>query len=119
MLAFYRLADVCIVTALHDGMNLVAKEYVAARADGDGVLVASRFAGVAGEFEQSLRVNPYATDEVAAALHLALSLDAAERRTRMAGLRATVAHNNIYRWAGKMVSELGRIAARRSLEDAA
>jgi trehalose 6-phosphate synthase len=119
LLALYRLADVCVVTALHDGMNLVAKEYVAARADGDGVLVASRFAGVAGELEQSLRVNPYAADEVATALHQALSLDEPERRARMAALRATVAHNNIYRWAGKMVSELGRIAARRSLENAA
>jgi alpha,alpha-trehalose-phosphate synthase [UDP-forming] len=116
VLAFYRLADVCVVTALHDGMNLVAKEYVAARSDGDGVLLLSRFTGAARELEQSLRVNPYAADEVAAAMYQALSMDEAERRARMAALRETVARNNIYRWAGKMVNELGRIAARRTLE---
>ncbi len=116
ILAFYQLADVCVVTALHDGMNLVAKEYVAARPDGDGVLVLSRFTGSARELEQSLRVNPYATDEVAGALHQALCMDEAERRARMTALRATIGQNNIYRWAGKMVSELGRIAARRTLE---
>jgi alpha,alpha-trehalose-phosphate synthase [UDP-forming] len=116
VLAFYRLADVCVASSLHDGMNLVAKEYVAARPDGDGVLVLSRFTGAARELDQSLQVNPYATDEVAATLHLALSMDEAERRGRMAALRETVARNNIYRWAGKMVSELGRIAARRRLE---
>jgi alpha,alpha-trehalose-phosphate synthase [UDP-forming] len=115
ILAFYRIADVCVVTALHDGMNLVAKEYVAARPDGDGVLVLSRFTGSAREFEQSLRVNPYATDDVAAAMHQALCMEETERRARMAALRETIARSNIYRWAGKMVSELGRIAARRKL----
>src|SRR5262249_48091359 len=119
VMAFYRLADVCVATSLHDGMNLVAKEFVAARPDGDGVLVLSRFAGAAQELEQCLQINPYATDELARTLHQALSMDEAERRTRMAALRETVARNNIYRWAGKMVSELGRIAARRSLEVAA
>ncbi len=119
VLALYRLADVCVVTPLHDGMNLVAKEYVAARADGDGVLVLSHFAGAARELEQCLPVNPYATDELAAALHQALSMDEAERRARMGALRATVAQNNIYRWAGKIVAELGRIAGRRTLETGA
>jgi trehalose 6-phosphate synthase/phosphatase len=116
VLAFYRLADVCMVTSLHDGMNLVAKEFIAARSDGDGVLLLSHFTGSARELEQSLQVNPYAVDEVAATIHQALSMDEAERRARMAALRVTVAQNNIYRWAGKMVSELGRIAARRALE---
>jgi trehalose 6-phosphate synthase len=119
VLAYYQLADVCVVTSLHDGMNLVAKEYVAARSDGDGVLVLSRFTGSARELEQSLRVNPYAADEVAAAMHQALCMDEAERRARMAALRETVAQNNIYRWAGKMFNELGRIAARRTLETSA
>ena len=116
VLAFYRLADVCVASSLHDGMNLVAKEYIAARADGDGVLVLSRFTGAARELEQSLQINPYAVDDVATALHQALSMDEAERRARMAALRETVARNNIYRWAGKIVTELGRIAARRKLE---
>jgi trehalose-6-phosphate synthase len=116
VLAFYRLADVCVASALHDGMNLVAKEYVAARADGDGVLVLSRFAGAAPELEHSLQINPYATNETAATLHEAICMDETEQRRRMAALRETVARNNIYRWAGKIVSELGRIAARRTLE---
>ncbi|MCX8073879.1 MAG: trehalose-6-phosphate synthase [Candidatus Binatia bacterium] len=116
VLAFYRLADVCVVSALHDGMNLVAKEYVAARPDLDGVLVLSRFTGVARELEEAIQVNPYAVDELADALHLALNMDPNERRARMAALRDTVARNSIYRWAGKIVSAMGRIAARRRFE---
>jgi alpha,alpha-trehalose-phosphate synthase [UDP-forming] len=119
VLAFYRLADVCVATSLHDGMNLVAKEYIAARPDGDGVLVLSRFAGAAQELEQCLQINPYATDELAATLHQALSMEETERRARMTALREAVGRHNVYRWAGKMVSELGRIAARRRLEEAA
>ncbi len=119
VLAFYQLADVCVVSALHDGMNLVAKEFVAARPDGDGMLVLSRFAGAAEELEQSLRINPYSVDELAAALHQALCMEEGERRARMGALRETVVRNDIYRWAGKIISELGRIAARRSLEVAA
>ncbi|MFQ5667503.1 MAG: trehalose-6-phosphate synthase [Candidatus Binatia bacterium] len=119
LLAFYRLADVCVASSLHDGMNLVAKEYIAARSDGDGVLVLSRFTGSARELDQSLHINPYAADETAATLHQALCMQETERRRRMAGLRKAVARNNIYRWAGKMVNELGRIAARRHLETAA
>jgi trehalose-6-phosphate synthase len=118
LLALYRLADVCVTTPLHDGMNLVAKEYVAARADGDGVLVLSEFTGSAREFEDSVRINPYAIDETATRLHQALTMEEPERRARMAALRETVARNNIYRWAGKMVTALGRIAARRSMEAA-
>jgi alpha,alpha-trehalose-phosphate synthase [UDP-forming] len=116
LLALYRLADVCVTSPLHDGMNLVAKEYVAARADGDGVLVLSEFTGSARELEDSLQINPYAVDETASTLYQALCMEGAERRARMAALRETVARNNIYRWAGKMVTALGRIAARRSLE---
>lgn len=116
VLAFYRLADVCVVSSLHDGMNLVAKEFVAARPDLDGVLVLSRFTGVARELEEALQVNPYAVDELAAAMHQALSLEPNERRARMSALRDTVQRNNIYRWAGKIVSAMGRIAQRRKLE---
>jgi len=116
VLAFCRLADVCVVSSLHDGMNLVAKEYVAARCDGDGVLLLSRFTGSARELHQSLQINPYAPDDIAAALQQALTMDEGERRTRMAAMRQTVARNNIYRWAGKLISELGRIDTGRRLE---
>ncbi len=114
ILALYRLADVCVASSLHDGMNLVAKEYVAARADGDGVLVLSRFTGAARELDQGLQVNPYAVDEMAAALDQALRMPEPERRQRMEALRETVRRNNIYRWAGKMFVQLGRIALRRA-----
>jgi trehalose 6-phosphate synthase len=117
VLACYCLADVCVTTSLHDGMNLVAKEYVAARADGDGVLVLSRFTGSAQELEQCLQINPYAIDDVADTLQAALAMDETERRSRMQALRETVWRNNIYRWAGKMVDELGRIARLRSLDE--
>jgi len=118
VLALYRLADVCLVTALHDGMNLVAKEYVAARGDGDGVLILSRFTGSARELEQALCVNPFDVEQVTAALRQALTMDEPERRTRMGALRDTVARNNVYRWAGKMVLEMGRIAAQRTFASA-
>jgi alpha,alpha-trehalose-phosphate synthase [UDP-forming] len=116
LLAFYRIADVCVASPLHDGMNLVAKEFVAARPDGDGVLVLSCFTGSARELEHSLQFNPYDVDQTALTLHQALTMEESERRGRMAALRETVARNNIYRWAGKMVDQLGRIAARRNLE---
>jgi trehalose 6-phosphate synthase len=119
VLAFYRLADVCIASSLHDGMNLVAKEYAAARVDGCGVLVLSRFAGAAAELEHALQINPYAADEVATILHQAIEMDVAEQRARMSAMREVVARNNVYRWAGKMILELGRIASRRRLEAAA
>ncbi len=80
------------------------------------MLVLSRFTGAARELEQSLQINPYAIDDMAATLHQALCMDESERRSRMAALRDTVARNNIYRWAGKIVTELGRIDARRRLE---
>jgi trehalose 6-phosphate synthase len=118
VLACYRLADVCLTTSLHDGMNLVAKEYVAARADCDGVLVLSRFTGAARELDQALQINPYAVDEVADTLHQALSMQADERQTRMQALRETIWRNNIYRWAGKIMSEFGRIGRQRRVEEA-
>jgi len=106
VLALYSLAEVGVVSSLHDGMNLVAKEYVAAHPDGDGVLVLSRFTGAARELQQALLINPYDTEEFADTLAKALEMDPVERRTRMAGLREIVANNNIYRWAGKVLSTL-------------
>jgi trehalose 6-phosphate synthase len=106
VLALYTLAEVCVVSALHDGMNLVAKEYVAARSDGNGVLVLSRFTGAARELQQALLINPYATEDFTDTLARALEMDSVERRARMGALRETVANNNIYRWAGKVLSTL-------------
>lgn len=106
--AYYLLADLCLVSSLHDGMNLVAKEYVAARGDGKGVLVLSHFTGAARELEQAVLVNPYATDELADALKTALEMPPEERAKRLERLRETVREANIYRWAGKIITELNR-----------
>ena len=100
---YYRAADCCFVSSLHDGMNLVAKEFVAARDDDRGVLILSQFTGAARELPEALIVNPYDTDECAAALHLALTMPAAEQRDRMRLMRGLVAEFNVYRWAGRML----------------
>jgi trehalose 6-phosphate synthase len=115
VLALYALAEVCIVSSLHDGMNLVAKEYVAARSDGNGVLVLSRFTGAARELQQALLINPYDTEDFCDTLVRALEMDLGERRTRMGALRETVANNNIYRWAGKVLSTLFTLQDSRCL----
>jgi trehalose 6-phosphate synthase len=107
--AFYRAADFCMVTSLHDGMNLVAKEYIAARNDDDGVLILSRFTGASRELPDSLLVNPYDIEDTAAAIHRALQMAPGERRERMARMRAHVREQNIYRWAGMLLGELARI----------
>jgi trehalose 6-phosphate synthase len=109
LIAFYRLADACLVTSLHDGMNLVAKEFVAARSDGRGVLVLSRFTGAARELTQALLVNPYAVDATAEALAQALSMTPEEEQARMARLRETVRDYNVYKWAGRLLAEAARI----------
>jgi trehalose 6-phosphate synthase len=108
---YYRAADVCLVTSLSDGMNLVAKEFVAAREDGDGALVLSRFAGASRELADALIVNPYDIDQAAEAIRYALEMPTEERRERMKRLRETVKENNIYRWAGNLITELTQIRA--------
>jgi len=112
----YRAADVCLVTSLHDGMNLVCKEFVAARDDERGVLILSRFAGAAREMAEALIVNPYHVEESADALHQALTMPEAEQRERMASLRMTVREFNVYRWAGRMLSDAGRVRLRERIE---
>lgn len=112
----YRAADVCLVTSLHDGMNLVCKEFVAARDDEQGVLVLSRFAGAAREMREALIVNPYHVEETADALFKAITMPAAEQRERMASLRMTVRESNVYRWAGRMLSDAGRFRLRQRIE---
>jgi alpha,alpha-trehalose-phosphate synthase [UDP-forming] len=106
---FYRAASVCLVTALHDGMNLVAKEFVAARDDDRGVLVLSTFAGAALELSDALLVNPYDVQQVAGAIHRALEMPSEEQAIRMQHMRANVRENNIYRWAANLLSDLTEI----------
>jgi trehalose 6-phosphate synthase len=103
---YYKASDLCLVTSLHDGMNLVAKEYVAAREDNQGVLILSQFTGAARELRDALIVNPYDTEQLADAIHLALALDPAEQGARMRRLRRTVKESNVYRWAADLTTEL-------------
>jgi len=99
----YRAADVCCVSSLHDGMNLVAKEYLASRDDDRGVLVLSQFTGASRELPEALIVNPYDIDQCAAALHMALTMPVTEQRDRMRIMRGLISEFNVYRWAGRML----------------
>jgi trehalose-6-phosphate synthase/HAMP domain-containing protein len=107
--AYYRHADFCMVTSLHDGMNLVAKEFVSVRDDEDGALILSRFAGASHELRDALIVNPYDLAGMAEAVRAALEMPPEERRARMIRMRHSVIDHNIYRWAGLLLSELARI----------
>jgi trehalose 6-phosphate synthase/phosphatase len=104
--ALYAAADVMLVTPLRDGMNLVAKEYVAARLDHTGVLVLSEFTGAAAELAEALIVNPYDTSGVAAAIARALEMPVAEQRARMTALHRRVASNDVHRWARSFLDDL-------------
>ncbi len=106
---FYRAASLCLVTSLHDGMNLVAKEFVAARKDDRGVLILSTFAGAALELLDALLVNPYDVQQLAGAIHRALDMPEEEQSLRMQRLRSGVRENNIYRWAASLLSDLTEI----------
>ena len=103
---FYQAADICIVTSLHDGMNLVAKEYLAARQDCDGVLVLSRFAGAAQELRDALLVNPYDVQQVTEAIRTGLEMSHGERRLRMERMRLQVKEHNVYRWASNVLTDV-------------
>jgi trehalose-6-phosphate synthase/Kef-type K+ transport system membrane component KefB len=106
LVALYRLAHFCIVSSLHDGMNLVAKEFVAAREDEDGVLVLSAMAGAAQELQEALIINPYDVDGFADALALAIDMRPDERRARMRALRRVVAGRNVFGWASDILEGL-------------
>ena len=106
---FYRAADVCLVTSLHDGMNLVAKEFVAARCDEDGVLVLSRFTGASRELRDAVLINPYDTEQLADAIRQALEMSPEERSARMRRMRQIVREHNVYRWAAELISEVAEI----------
>ncbi|MCG3177261.1 MAG: hypothetical protein MOGMAGMI_02229 [Candidatus Omnitrophica bacterium] len=109
ILPYYRAADVCLVTSLHDGMNLVAKEYVASRNDDKGVLVLSQFTGASRELLDSIVVNPYDISQLADAIRTAVEMPEAERTRRMREMRAVVRERNIYRWAADLIGDLSRI----------
>jgi alpha,alpha-trehalose-phosphate synthase [UDP-forming] len=104
--AYYRAADLCLVTSLHDGMNLVAKEYLAERSDERGVLILSQFTGAARELRDALLVNPYDIDRTAEAIRVALEMDSREKQLRMQRMRKIIREHNIYRWAGSLITEL-------------
>jgi trehalose 6-phosphate synthase len=115
---YLRAADLCFVSSLHDGMNLVAKEFVAARDDECGSLILSEFTGAARELPEALIVNPYDADQCAAALHLALVMPMEEQRDRMRLMRGLVAEFNVYRWAGRMLLDAAAMRRRSRLTDA-
>ncbi|MGB6055914.1 MAG: trehalose-6-phosphate synthase, partial [Burkholderiaceae bacterium] len=108
----YRACDVCVVTSLHDGMNLVAKEFIAARDDEQGALVLSQFAGASRELHEALIVNPYNTEQTAEALYQAVTMPPAEQRERMRSLRRMVRDFNVYRWAGRMLLDASHVRQR-------
>jgi trehalose 6-phosphate synthase len=112
---YYRAADVCYVSSLHDGMNLVAKEFVAARDDEAGALVLSSFTGAARELTEALIVNPYDLDQASAALAAAVAMSPDEQRARMRAMRSLVAHFNVYRWAGRMLIDAAQLRQRDRL----
>ncbi len=106
---FYEAADFCLVTSLHDGMNLVAKEFAAARQDEKGVLILSQFTGAARDLQDALIINPYDVDQMAMAVKTALEMPLEEQVTRMKRMRHCVRERNIYKWAADLVAELGQV----------
>ena len=103
---YYLAADLCMVTSLHDGMNLVAKEFLAARHDERGVLILSQFTGAARELRDALLVNPYDIDQTAEAIRVALEMEPEEKQMRVHRMRRVIKEQNIYRWAGSLITEL-------------
>jgi trehalose 6-phosphate synthase len=103
---FYRATDLCLVTSLHDGMNLVAKEFVAARTDEQGVLILSQFCGASRELRDAVMVNPYDTEQCAEAIRFALEMDPAQKHARMKRMRQVVRDQNVYRWASDLIGQL-------------
>jgi trehalose 6-phosphate synthase len=106
---FYETADLCLVTSLHDGMNLVAKEYISARDDESGVLILSQFTGASRELRDALIVNPYDIEEMAEAIRTALEMDLTEQKARMRSMRETLRDRNIYYWAADLISALAQV----------
>ncbi len=107
--SYYQCADTCIVSSLHDGMNLVAKEYIAEKRDLKGTLILSCFTGAARELQGSLQINPYSIEEFADAIKTAIEMPDEEKEQRMSAMRKTVSENNVYRWAGSIITEMTNI----------
>ncbi len=106
---FYKAADLCMVTSLHDGMNLVAKEFISSRDDEDGVLILSQFTGAARELQDALIINPYSTEEVADAIYASITMNQKERKERIKRMRAIIRDRNVYRWAANIITTLSRL----------
>ncbi len=106
VLVYFRAADICIVSAVHDGMNLVAKEFVASRTDEKGVLLLSKFTGSSRELDQAILINPLATGQFADAILQGLEMPPEQQTERTRKMREAVRENNLYRWAGKIVSDM-------------
>ncbi|MFA5144724.1 MAG: trehalose-6-phosphate synthase [Candidatus Omnitrophota bacterium] len=103
---YYKLGDICIVSSLHDGMNLVAKEYVAEKDDLSGCLILSQFTGAARELSDAILINPYSIEDFADSINLAIQMPKEEKQRRMENMRKVITENNIYRWAGNIITEL-------------
>lgn len=114
---FYKSAELCMVTSLHDGMNLVAKEFVASRDDEDGVLILSQFTGASRELQDALIVNPYSVEEVADAIYAALTMPREERTERMQRMRTILKERNVYRWAANIITTLSRLRVTINVEE--
>ena len=114
---YYRTADLCLVTSLHDGMNLVAKEFLATRKDERGVLILSQFTGAARELRDALLINPYDIEQCAEAIRVALEMAPEEKHLRVQRMRRTIKENNIYRWAGNLITELCEVRLDKSGSD--
>lgn len=115
LLELYRAADICVVSSLHDGMNLVAKEFVASRDDEEGVLVLSSFAGASRELLEAVPVNPFDAFAMGEAFFAALTMPVEEQRERMRRMRSAVRSHNVFRWAGRMLLDAARLRMRRNL----
>lgn len=113
---YFRAADVCFVSSLHDGMNLVAKEFIASRYDEEGVLILSQFTGASKELTESLIVNPYNIDQCATALVAALEMPVTEQKERMRNMRGQINEYNVFRWAGKMLIDAARMRQQNRIE---
>ena len=118
LMALHRLADFCVVSSLHDGMNLVAKEFVASRDDEDGVLILSTFTGASRELTAAVLVNPFSADQMAEAIRDGLTMPATERRKRMRALRTVVMERNIYRWGADLMATLLQVEAAEDVRPA-